>query len=107
MTMQALTDGRYQVRLNLNQITAFGNPTNHLLDTDGTADGFLTDNFFRLQGDLNGDSVVNVDDRTEFLAHFGTKAGQSCYDFAADLNGDGIVNLLDYMLWLQQLNKTV
>ena len=70
-------------------------------------DELVVHEFFRLQGDFNGDGLVSVLDRTDLMAHFGTKLVQSLYDHAYDLNGDGIINLLDYMAWLKRLGRMV
>jgi len=102
-----LDDGRYQLRIDTSQVFALGNPSNPLVDNDGTLDGFVTAKFHQLVGDFNGDGVVSVLDRTDFLAHYGSKLGQSLYDYAYDLNGDKIINLQDYMAWLKLLGRTV
>ena len=46
-----------------------------------------------IQGDLNGDGVVNVQDLTLLSASLG-QTGEN----AADLNGDGVVNIQDLVL---------
>ena len=104
-----LKDGRYQLRIDTSQVDALGNPSNPLVDNHGTPNGFVTAKFHQLVGDFNGDGVVSVLDRTDFLPHFGSKVGQSLYDYAYDLagDGDGIINLLDYMAWIKRLGRTV
>ena len=46
-------------------------------------------------------------DRTQFLQHYGSKLGQSLYDYAFDLNGDGVINLVDYLAWTRRLGRKV
>jgi len=48
-----------------------------------------------LQGDLNGDGVVNCADLAIIKASFGKKVGQAGFDPRADVNGDGVVNIID------------
>jgi hypothetical protein len=51
-----------------------------------------------LQGDLNGDGVVNVSDLLILLGNWGPcEAGSNC---PADLNGDGEVNVSDLLILL-------
>ena len=88
-------------------ITELGNPLNPLFDDDGTADGIRRFNFHRLQGDFDGDAAVTIADRTSFMTHFGSVAGQLDYNFAFDLNGDGVINITDYLLWTRLIGRTV
>jgi hypothetical protein len=48
-----------------------------------------------LQGDLNGDDVVNCADLAIIKASFGKRVGQAGFDPRADVNGDGVVNIID------------
>ena len=104
-----LTNGWYQLQLDTSLITALDSSVNHLNVKDMTpwADGKVRYDFFRLAGDFNGDRLVSVLDRTDLMAHFGTKLSQSLYDYAYDLDGDRIINLLDYMAWLKRLGRTL
>jgi len=104
-----LADGRYELRLDAALIAAIDYPAIrlNLHDTTPRPDRMVLHEFHRLEGDFNGDGAVTVLDRTEFLGHFGTKLGQSLYDYAFDLNGDGLINILDYNLWLKQRGKVL
>jgi hypothetical protein len=62
------------------------------LDGNGTFDQAL--NFYRLQGDLNGDKIVDGIDMTMINGAF----GQIGTGLAADLNGDGKVDQKDRVL---------
>jgi hypothetical protein len=105
--LTTLTDGRYELRLATAEITAPGSSGTPLTDDDGLADGWLRREFHRLEGDYNGNAVVDLADRADLLAHFGTRVGQSADDFLYDLSGDGLINLVDYLLWSRKLNRKV
>jgi Dockerin type I domain len=61
-------------------------------DGNGTAGGDRVDGFFRLFGDVNGDGVVDQQDRELFRSAFGTKAGDVGYLWYFDFDGDGDVD---------------
>ena len=44
---------------------------------------------------------------TTSLQHYGSKLGQSLYDYCYDLNGDGIIDLFDYVIWRKHVGRTV
>jgi hypothetical protein len=46
-------------------------------------------------GDLNGDGIVNIDDLTLVISHFGQSSGDPGWDARADADGNGIVNIED------------
>jgi len=48
-----------------------------------------------LQGDVNGDGVVNAVDLSGVRNSYGKSAGQVGFDARADLNVDGVVNSVD------------
>ena len=56
----------------------------------------------RLEGDINGDGVVNVQD----LVAVTTSFGQFGENIAADVNGDGIVNITDLVLVAGNLGES-
>ncbi|MCX5661643.1 MAG: right-handed parallel beta-helix repeat-containing protein [Planctomycetota bacterium] len=101
-----LGDGRYELRLDTNLITADDGSTN-LIDTDATIDGIHRIAFHRLLGDYDGDGSVTIGDRPIFQARLGSKLGTPGYDAAFDLNNDGLVNIADYLLWTKQLNHSI
>jgi hypothetical protein len=57
-------------------------------------DPMLT-SFHLINGDCNGDNVVNALDLAIIDSAFGTKVGDAAYDRRADLNMDGKVNAID------------
>lgn len=84
---------------------------NTLADTDGTADGFLvldrstgspTQDLFRLDGDTNGDAVIDVADLLAVLAAWGP-----CLACDADTNGDGQVDVADLLAVLAAWGTSV
>ena len=101
-----LEDGRYQLRIDTSQVYALGNPSNPLVDNDGTRTG-VTARFHQLVGDFNGDGVVTVGDRTDCCSTTAPNSARASTTTAYDLNGDGIINLFDYMAWLKRLGRTV
>ena len=102
-----LTDCNYQLRMNAGLISAAGDPNSHLVDDDGTADGIRRYDFFRLQGDFDGNRVVDMADRTRLMACMNTRVGSATYDRAYDLNGDGVINISDYMLWTKLVGRRI
>jgi hypothetical protein len=102
-----LADGRYELRIDTSQVYALNNPTSPLVDNDGTPDGLVVTGFHQLVGDFNGDGQVTLDDRVDFLAHYGSRLGRGLYDYCYDLDGNGIVNLQDYIAWVKRLGYTV
>lgn len=107
-----LGDGRYRLSLSGALITAAGEPDNPLLDNGGSSAAPYLFDFHRLQGDYNGDGVVNTLDRTLFSAHIGGRrvgppAAVLNYNLIYDFNGDGIVNLKDYAAFRALMGHTV
>lgn len=51
-----------------------------------------------INGDVNGDNVVNLADFLALRGAFGTNTGDPTFVATADLNRDGTVNLLDFLL---------
>ena len=73
-----------------------------------TDNAFLTsdlfsDPFITLEGDYNGDGVVDLDDYNEWSAAYGTTSGDVSGPLFIDGNGDGVVNALDFTLWRNNL----
>ena len=51
----------------------------------------------RLQGDLNGDCIVDITDIMMVVAGWGTSEGDPNWDPSIDLNGDGVIDISDIM----------
>ncbi len=60
-----------------------------------------------LQGDVNGDGVVNAVDLSGVRTAYGKSAGQAGFDPRADLNVDGVVNSVDTSVIRANYGKTV
>jgi len=96
----SLADGRFQLTVLANQVTAGGQQ----LDGDGNGTG--GDNFvqngttanglFRFYGDVNGDGTDNAADFGTFRQAFGTSVGNPLYRDFLDFNNDGTINALDF-----------
>ena len=66
-----------------------------VLDTTilySTSDGFFGN---RINGDLNGDNLVDLFDALVFAKSFGVYPGYPAWNEEADLNGDGIIDIFD------------
>jgi hypothetical protein len=57
----------------------------------------------QMEGDVNGDGMINCADIELVKASFGTKTGQAGFNPAADVNKDGVVNVLDLAIVSQKL----
>ncbi|OZG72415.1 phosphohydrolase [Hahella sp. CCB-MM4] len=53
-----------------------------------------------VEGDVNGDGVLDLSDRNQLRQAFGLCEGDAGYQTAADLDSDGCVSMQDYRLWL-------
>ncbi len=58
-----------------------------------------------VNGDVNGDGVINEADMDAVTAAFGLSQGDPGFNAAADLNGDGTVGLADLQLMGQILDE--
>jgi hypothetical protein len=56
-----------------------------------------------IEGDVNGDGVVDCADLELVKASMGTRFGKAGFDPRADANGDGIVNIRDLAFVAQKL----
>jgi hypothetical protein len=52
------------------------------------------------QGDLDGDSDVDLDDLAILIASYDQCSGDAAYNARADLDGDGCVGYADWQLWV-------
>src|SRR5208282_5982169 len=86
----SLPDGYYQLRLPSDLITdTYGFPLDG--SGDGQPGGDYVANFFVLQGDVNGDGVVDNNDMAIVDAALGSRQGSSNWNPNADLDRDGTV----------------
>ncbi|MCK4304733.1 MAG: hypothetical protein KAY24_10900, partial [Candidatus Eisenbacteria sp.] len=60
--------------------------------------------YVKLAGDVNGDGVVNVEDKVQVRNHFGENGSPGWID--ADVNCDGVVNILDKVEVRNQFGQT-
>ena len=96
----SLPDGYYELTLPSSQITdQYGSPLNG--GTDYTA------NFFVLQGDVNGDGVVDNNDMLAVDAVLGSRPGSSNWNPNADLNRNGTVTTSDRIVVYQNMGHSV
>jgi len=52
--------------------------------------------FGQINGDVDGDNHVTLQDFAELVRAFGSEAGDENWNWDADLDGDGEVTLLDF-----------
>ncbi|HEY9059877.1 MAG TPA: dockerin type I domain-containing protein [Pseudobacteroides sp.] len=60
----------------------------------------------QLVGDINNDSVVNMQDVLIIAKAFNTTKGQPYYDLTCDLNNDGMINMGDILKLAVNFNKS-
>jgi Mg-chelatase subunit ChlD len=53
----------------------------------------------QVQGDLNDDGAIDVDDYTIFYTSFGSCEGNNYYNSDADYDADGCISFIDYQTW--------
>lgn len=99
-------DGRYTLSVDGSKITS---STGGAIDaagtgTPGSARAF---NFFRLQGDADGNAVVNFNDFLLMQNAFNTTSGQANFNAGADCDGNGAVNFNDFLLLQNQFERSV
>ena len=96
----SLSDGYYQVTLPNALITdPYGLPLNG--GTDYTAD------FFVLQGDVNGDGVVDNADMTAVDACLGSRPGSANWNPNADLTRAGTVTTIDRIIVYENMGHSI
>jgi len=91
MGVQGIANPSFEERLNSVFV-----PANWLGNTSGWRE---------LRGDIDGNGNVNSIDLNTLLTAFGSKKGDSKYDWRTDLNGDGKVNGLDLNILLCDYGK--
>jgi autotransporter-associated beta strand protein len=96
----SLPDGYYELTLPNGQITdQYGNPLN--AGTDYAA------SFFVLQGDVNGDGVVDNNDMLAVDAVLGSRPGSSNWNPDADLNRNGTVTTSDRLMVYENMGHSI
>ena len=87
---KSLTDGNYSLVVNPSGVHSVASPSTTMT---GLA---VSEKFFRLFGDSNGDGTVNLSDYRAFTASYLRSTNQTGYNSAFDANNDGTINLTDY-----------
>ena len=102
----SLPDGYYQLTLPSGTITdANGTPLDGT--GNGQAGGDYVADFFVLQGDVNGDGVVDNNDMLAVDAVLGSRPGSSNWDPNADLTRAGTVTTSDRIIVYQNLGDSI
>ncbi len=102
----SLPDGYYELRLPSGLITdTYGFP----LDGAGSGQpgGDYVADFFVLQGDVNGDGVVDNNDVAAVATALSSRPGSSNWNPNADLDRDGTVTTSDQTIVNDNLNNTI
>ena len=76
-------------------------------DGDGQPGGDYVANFFVLQGDVNGDGVVDNNDMVAVDAVLGSRPGSSNWNPNADLNRDGSVTTSDRIIVYENMGHSI
>ena len=102
----SLPDGYYQLRIPGGQIVdSYGFPLDG--NGDGQPGGDYVANFFVLQGDVNGDGVVDNNDMLAVNAVLGSRPGSSNWNPNADLNRDGMVTTSDRIIVYENMGNAI
>lgn len=60
-----------------------------------------------VEGDLNGDGELGIDDLTLFRSQLGKKETDAEYNAAADLDGDGMISRRDYAMFYSLYQESI
>ncbi len=102
----SLPDGYYEFRLPSGEITdGYGFPLDG--DGDGQPGGDYVADFFVLQGDVNGDGVVDNADMLAVDAVLGSRPGSSNWNPNADLNRNGSVTTSDRLIVYENMGHSI
>lgn len=96
VTGNSLSDGNFQLTIDKTKVTD-SNSGN--LESDRLFGNVMTDRFFRLFGDSDGDGDVDATDNNNF------RRAQTTYNAALDLEGDSSVGASDATAFRTNLNK--
>jgi len=91
----SIVDGIYKLNIDPTKVTAGG--------VAMAAPASFT--FYRLFGDVNGDTTVNPLDYAQFRNSFSKNVGDAAYNPVFDFNNDGAVNPLDYARFRSRFGK--
>jgi hypothetical protein len=84
-------------------------PTTLLNSTGGNITFTTTGGYFRnkLQGDANGDGIVDVFDKLKVISLFGMTPEDPEYDRNVDINDDGIIDVFDKLLVVSNFGRSL
>ena len=102
----SLPDGYYELCIPDGIITD-GNGAPLDGDGDGQSGGNYVADFFVLQGNVNGDGVVNQQDMSAVNAVLGSRPGSSNWNPNADLNRDGRVTTSDRIIVFENTGHAI
>ena len=102
----SLIDGNYSLRIVDSLISdSAGNALD--ADGDGVSGNDLTDEFFRLFGDADGDGNVGFFDYALFRNALFSLENDPDFNIAFDANGDGAIDLLDVQAFSDNFGSTI
>ncbi|TWU47692.1 SdrD B-like domain-containing protein [Rubripirellula reticaptiva] len=102
----SLKDGNY--RLIIHESLIHDGAGNYLdANHDGETDGQMTDDFFRLYGDRDGNREVGYVDFLYFRGSYGSSSTSDENLSAFDLNTNGIVDYYDYLFFRGSYGKKI
>ncbi|MBM4090879.1 MAG: DNRLRE domain-containing protein [Planctomycetes bacterium] len=105
--IKSLADGRYELNIDAEKVTAHGSQLDGDGDGTGGDDYQFVDRFFRLFGDVNGDGVVGMPDFNIFRSAFGKAIGDPLYRWELDFQGDGLIGMPDFNAFRSRFGKSV
>ena len=97
----SLSDANYSLVVNPSGVHSVASPSTTM--TSQT----VTEKFYRLFGDANGDGTVNLVDYRAFVSSYLKTTGQSGFNSVFDTNNDGTINLIDYRAFVANYLHTI
>ena len=106
VTHGSVADGRYTLSIDGSKITGSNGDK---LDAAGTATpgSIRSYLFFRLNGDADGNAVVNFNDFLVLQNSFNQSSASPTYNVGADNDLNGVVDFNDFLVLQNQFNHTV
>ncbi|MEM9185305.1 MAG: CARDB domain-containing protein [Planctomycetota bacterium] len=100
----SLANGLYTLTINGDGVNDF---TGLMLDGDGdgVAGGAFESTFHRLEGDVDGNRVVDGLDLDQINAALGSRSGQTRFDADADLDRDGRITVRDRIIPVRAISS--